>query len=195
LSKLQVNSRLIFLLCLAGIIAQITEKYSAASIKGMCYNIYIPIEYCIFFLFFKTSFFAKRGRKIFNVLAVTGLLIAIYFIVFIGIRHRFLSEWVCFNNIIYTACVLLLLLDIYEDDAVFLNQKMPLFWYLLGIFFYTSCTILIFGFWDQIMTALTNKSIILLFSVNSIFNIFMYIAFAIGILLDISDNLKMNKKN
>jgi hypothetical protein len=192
LSKLHVNSRLIFLLCVAGSFAQICTHYANISTVYIFYNIYAPIEYTIIFLFFKTSFFSKRGRKIFYFSAIAGLVMAIYFLLFVGIRHRFLSEWVCFNNIIYTTWGLSLLLDIYEDDSVYLNQKMPLFWYLLGTFFFTSCTILIFCFWDYIMT-IRNKS--MLFAVYGLFNIFMYIAFSIGLLLDASDNTMMNKKN
>ena len=119
---------------------------------------------------------------------------AIYFLLFVGLQGRFVSEWVCFNNIIYTAWILLLVLEIYEDDAISLHQQMPLFWYLLGMFFYTSCTILIFCFWDYIMTV-KNKYFDMLFEVYGLFNIFMYVAFAIGLLLDVSDYLKMNKKN
>ncbi|HXD93920.1 MAG TPA: hypothetical protein VNX01_11965 [Bacteroidia bacterium] len=192
MSKLHVNSRLIFLLCIVGFFAQIATHYSG--IKSLCifYNVYAPIEYTIIFFFFKTSFFSKKGRKIFYFSAAVGFAMALYFLLVIGITQRFLSEWVCFNNIIYTAWSLLLLLEIYEDDSIYLDQKMPLSWYLVGIFFFTSCTILIFCFWDYLMT---NRNKSMLFAVYGLFNIFMYIAFSIGLLLDVSDNtMTKNKK-
>ena len=195
LSKLQANSRLICLLVIAGAITQISAHYlKNYALTCIGYNIYIPIEYTIIFFFFKTSFFAVSRKKIFYFLAFAGFCMVLYFPVFVGIRGRFISEWVCFNNIIYTAWILLFILDIYENDSIFLSQKMPLFWYLLGMFFYTSCTILIFCFWNYINTV-KNSYFPKLFQIYSIFNIFMYIAFSIGLLLDASDNLKMNKKN
>jgi hypothetical protein len=188
-----VNSRLICLLVVAGAVTQILGHYASAHLF-LLYNVYTPIEYSIVFFFFKTNYSSKRGKKIFYFLAIAGFAMALYFLIFVGVKGRFISEWVCFNNIIYTAWILSMLLEIYEDDAIYLNQKMPLFWYLLGMFFFTSCTILIFCFWDDIMTT-KNLYVPILFSVYSLFNIFMYIAFAIGLLLDASDNLKMNKKN
>jgi len=168
--------------------------FANLSFHCLVYNIYIPIEYTVIFLFFAKNAYSKKGRKIFTFLAIAGFIMAIYFLVFVGVKNRFLSEWVCFNNIVYTAWILLLLLDIYEDDAIYLNQKMPLFWYLLGMFLFTSCTILIFCFWDYIMAA-RNRYFNILFQVYDLFNIFMYMAFSIGLLLDVSDNLTMNKKN
>jgi hypothetical protein len=194
LSKLQASSRLIFLLVVAGAFTQIIGNYSKPNVLSLLYNIYTPIEYSIIFFFIKTSSFSKRRKKMFYFLAIAGFIMALYFLLFVGIKHRFLSEWVCFNNIIYTAWILLLLLDIYEDDSIYLNQKMPLFWYLLGMFFFTSCTILIFCLWDYIMTV-KNPYFNTLFQVYDLFNIFMYIAFTIGLLLDASETLKMNKKN
>jgi len=192
-----VNSRLILLFSIAGAIAQIGTPYASIHIVFLFYNIYTPVGSIIIFFFFSKSFFLKRGRKIFYFSAIAGFVMALYFLLFVGIKYRFLSEWVCFNNIIYTTWILSLLLDIYEDDSAYLNQKMPLFWYLLGMFFFTSCTILIFSFWDYIMIQriAKNKYISLIFGVYGLFNIFMYTAFSIGLLLDASDNLKMNKKN
>ena len=196
MSKLQVNSRLIFLLVATGAIPQIVAHYSGKDFTLGClfYNINIPIEFTIIFFFFKTSFFSKSKGKIFYLLGIAGAIMAIYFLVFVGIRNRFISEWVCFNNIIYTAWILLLLLEIYEDDAIYLSEKMPLFWYLLGLFFYTSCTVLIFCFWYYITTT-RNEYFVVLFQIYGLFNIFMYIAFSIGLLLNVSNSIKMNQKN
>jgi hypothetical protein len=193
LSKLHVNSRLIFLLCTASAVTQISVTLNPAK-AFVLFNIYTPIEFTIAFFFFKVSFFSKRGKIIFNTLGAIGFSMAILFLLFSSVKGRFISEWVCFNNIIYVAWILLLVLEIYEDDSIFLHKEMPLFWFLLGMFFFTSCTILIFSFWDYIMVT-QNKYITALWSVYSLFNIFMYVAFSIGLLLDVSDNLKMNKKN
>jgi hypothetical protein len=193
LSKLQVNSRLILLLVISATLPQILTYRTTNNATCIIYNIYIPIEYGILFFFFKVSFFSKRGKKIFYVLGILGFLMAVYFFGFVGLTERFISEWVCFNNIIYTAWILLLVLEIYEDDAIFLNQQMSLFWYLLGMFFYASCTILIFCFWYYI-TVIKNRYFEILFQIYGLFNIFMYIAFSVGLLLDVSNTLKKNKK-
>ncbi len=193
LKKLRVNSKLIVLLCIADSIAQPAELFCTdAKIKGMCYNILIPTEYIITFFFFNANLFSKRGKKILYALGGIGFIMALYFLFFVGLKGRFISEWVCFNNIIYTAWILSLLLDIYEDDSIFLHSRMPLFWYLLGMFFFTSCTILIFGLWDYIMLS-TSEEITLIFVTYQFFNISMYILYSTGILLDVSDNIKMNK--
>jgi hypothetical protein len=193
LDKLQTNSRLIFLLVVTGAFTQIIANYSSEAAVRLLYNINIPVEYTIILLFFKTSFLSKRRKKIFYSLAIAGIVLAIFFVVFIGIKDRFISEWVCFNNIIFTAWILLLLLEIYEDDSIYLNQKTPLFWYLLGLFFYTSCTVLIFCFWGYITTT-TNHYFTILFQIYGLFNIFMYIAFSIGLVVDVMNNISNNKK-
>lgn len=194
MSKLQVNSRLIFLLVIAGAITQIVGNYLSPRGVAFLYNVYTPIEYTITYFFIKTSSFSKKRKNLFYFLGFAGFAMALYFLLFVGLKGRFISEWVCFNNIIYTAWILSLLLDIYEDDAIFLHPKMPLFWYLLGLFFFASCTILIFCFWDYIMTA-HNKYFDALFQVYELFNIFMYLTFSIGLSLDAYDSVTMNKKN
>ncbi|HTB52044.1 MAG TPA: hypothetical protein VK718_04645 [Ferruginibacter sp.] len=193
--KLQVNSRLIFLLVVTGSVPQMVSEFMGTntSLGNLFYNINIPIEYTVIFFFFKTSFFSKSKGKIFYFIAIAGFLMAIAFLVFDGIQKRFISEWVCFNNIIFTAWILLLLLEIYEDDSIYLGQKMPLFWYLLGLFFYTSCTVLIFCFWGYITTT-RNEYFNVLFQVYDLFNIFMYIAFSIGLLLDLSATTTLKQK-
>lgn len=56
--------------------------------------------------------------------------------------------------------------------------------YLLGLFFYSSCTMLIFALWDYIMA---NRDSYLknLWIIHDVFNTFMYIIFSIGFLFEV----------
>lgn len=155
------------------------------------YNLNIIAEFGFLFLFFSTNISHPKRKTIFLACGITGTVINIAYLIFWGISSRFLSELVCINNLVYTAWVFLTMLDLYEYDDIIVDKKLPLFWFLIGLFFYFCCTVLIFGLWDFIRSN-ENTGLRNLWIVHDIFNIVMYLFITKGFLLTVSKTRHAN---
>lgn len=147
------------------------------------YNFHIPAEFLLLFFFFRQQVASRKRVIIFNLMALFGVTVGAVLLFQYGIGEKFLSEWVCANNLVFTSWMLIMLLDIFEDDKKELNFYQPQMWQLLGLFFYTSCTLVIFSLWHYIMK---NRDTVLnnLWIIHDIFNTLMYIIFTISFILE-----------
>ncbi len=178
------DSRIIYFLVIGDFITQMARVALGRTPSLIYfYNIDIIVQYGVLYLFFVSKFTLVRSKKYFNVGNLFGVSVAIYFLIFKGISAKFNNEWVCINFLIFVFWILLLLLDYYENDEVYLKVKSNIFFFMIGLFFYTSCTLLIFSMWDYIMN---NKASFLnnLWIIHDVFNVMMYFSFSIGFLFD-----------
>ncbi|MBL6447929.1 hypothetical protein JMN32_16555 [Fulvivirga sp. 29W222] len=171
------------LLVLIACIPQLARAFlGRVSILNVFYNINVGAEFVILYFFFNDGYSSRR-QKIFKILGVLCLLFGVFSISYWGVKTKFLTEWLCLNNLVYTSWILLSVLDIYEDDNRLLHTRRSYLLFLLGLFLYTSCTILIFGLWHYIMA--TSDSLLKnLWIIHDIFNTIMYIVFFIGFYSD-----------
>jgi hypothetical protein len=186
--KLEAKSKIILLLVLAACVPQLARALlGRTSLLNIFYNINIGIELLLLFLFFRGRYSPGTRSVLFNTLAIISIISGFVSIIVMGLESKFLTEWLCINNITYTAWILMLIFDLYERDKDLLEIRRPFMLYLIGLFFYSSCTILIFSLWSYLMA---NKDSYLrnLWIIHDVFNTFMYTAFSFGFLLEIRNS-------
>jgi hypothetical protein len=95
---------------------------------------------------------------------------------------RFLNEWACVNNIIYTAWILIIFYNQYSvENSSKLNFITPVFWIFISLLFYAPCASIIFSVWEY----LKQPDFSSLKIIHHIVNINMYVCFTIGIYKDL----------
>ncbi|WP_040495139.1 hypothetical protein [Fulvivirga imtechensis] len=178
--RLSDKSRLILLLVLLACVPQLARAIlGRVAVLNIFYNINVGIELVILYFFFNNSYSTPRKEQIFKVSGIFCMLFGLISILYWGIEDKFLTEWLCLNNLVYTSWILLSVLDIYENDDRLLHTKRSYLFFLLGLFLYTSCTMLIFGLWHYIMA--TRDSLLKnLWIIHDVFNTIMYLVFFIG---------------
>ena len=179
--KLHGKGILILLLVVTGSIPQFMRGlFGQVNFIYLFYNINILIEITILYLFFRNFFKNKIRRNVITLTYAFSLILGIILSVLYSFRYHFFSEWVCLNNLFFTGWILMLLIEIYEQDDQILNTTVPSFWFVIGLFLYCSCTVLIFSLWSYIMshqdTVLNN-----LWIIHDVFNVGMYVSFSVGL--------------
>lgn len=183
-NKLQRSSKIIFVLVLIACVPQMAYAYLGRTPSlNYFYNSNIALEISLLYIFFKPYFLIGIYSKIFNLFGFVGLIVGIIYFLFFGIKDSFLTNWLCINNFIFTIWCLLFLLELYQNNQNKILFPISIFLYLFGIFFYTSCTMIIFTLWNYIMS---NKNSLLnnLWIIHDVFNTLMYLLFGIGFILD-----------
>ncbi|MEN9571028.1 MAG: hypothetical protein RL172_2259 [Bacteroidota bacterium] len=145
---------------------------------NLFYNIYTPVEFILLWLLFKPKFLGNTNKKIFIATGVLYLIASIVILSIFSITRRFVSEWACINNITYILWVLMYVSEIFFFNSDKLMKKDPFTYYLLGIFFYSQCSVLLFAIYYYIQ----NQQLGYLWIIQSIGNIIMYLMFTRGLL-------------
>jgi len=153
-------------------------------ILNVLYNTNILLELVILILFFRDSYSTKKRNMLFIVLATVCVVSGVVSVFLFGFYAKFLTEWLCVNNLMYTAWTLILLYDLYDNDEKLSELAPSLLCYLSGLFLYSSCTMLIFSFWYYIMTK-RDSYLNNLWIIHDLFNIFMYLIFSFGFFIEI----------
>lgn len=191
---LERDSLVIFVIVALGTVPQLLRSFIESSfVLNLAYNLYTPLEFILFTLLFVNKFNNRNIKSVFIYTVIFyGILSLIIFLI-TDIAVRFINEWVCINNLIYTAWILMYLIEQYKYDEVQkINYNIPYLWYITAIFFYSPCTILIFSLWHYIK--LKPSSLLQnLFIIHNIFNINMYILFTIGFIKDFLSKAKTAK--
>lgn len=112
------------------------------------YNAHLMFDFVLIALYFNGQFSTPWKAKVFKSSVIASLLLGIGLITTQGISV-FLTDWLVFNYLCYTAWILMLVHDIYlGQDA--LDQKKPQLIYLTALFFYKSCSIPLFALYDYV---------------------------------------------
>jgi hypothetical protein len=164
---------IVFLACIPQSLHALHIKNN--SIKYLTYNLYTPIEFILLFIVFYKHIKSKKSFTLLKSTLVIYILFTIFFICYFKITV-FIPEWVAVNNLIYTAWILAIFLEQYKfSNEKNLDFKTPFFWYVMALLFYAPCTAMIFSMWVYIESTTSPLTII-----HAIFNINMYVLFAIG---------------
>ena len=150
------------------------------SVLNVFYNTNITLELLFLYHFFRGRYTSKRKRRVFRtsllICIATGLLFSLAF----GFSEAFLAKWLVINNLSYTLWTLLLLLEIYEQDSLSSQTSGSTFIFLIGLFFYSSCTVIYF----PLRTYLQQEMYLArLGIIHDLLNIFLYTTFALGFIL------------
>lgn len=173
-------------------VPQLARAFLARTpILNVLYNVNVGLEFCLLWTFFNGYIRSPLRRWIFYSTSIICVLAGIAFTTAFGLREKFLTEWLCINNLCYTAWILVILYDLYEDDRRIVEIKKSQLYYIVGLFFYASCTILIFALWDYIMTH-RDSYIKNLWIIHDVFNVFMYTAFTMGFISESNTSEYLN---
>lgn len=195
LRSLSKDSLIVWGIVLAGTIPQLMKAYfdgiqilfafEKKQFLNVAYNIYILVEFLLIFFLFRGKFYQKLSNLIFNVTVFIYTVLSVSIIFFNGITQRFLNELISVNSLIYTAWILIIVLEQYSvETKLNITPVLPIFWFLAGMFLYASCTIMSFLFWPSSQQKTTYISDVLK-AIHAIFNITLYVFFSIGLLKEI----------
>jgi hypothetical protein len=143
------------------------------------YNFYTVCEFLVYYLLFSNKFSITKSKKIHFSTLVVFSAISLFFVLSNSLMKEFISAWVCVSNFFYTVWILMLILDQYETETNYLDFNTPFIWYVMGLFYYSTCTFLIFSLWHYLKK---NPESYLsgLWIIHHVFNTAMYILFSIG---------------
>ena len=185
LSKLNKDSVLILLIVFIGTIPQVLNPFIKDSgILKFLYNLYTPLEFLTYWTLFYRNIRPGKLRLIAVLILGLFCFISVSLMLKNNLFSSFVTVWVLVNNSFQLVLAgMCLLTFIYSDDLNF-SKEMPLFWFMIGIVLYASCTILFYSLWDYLKRS-NDPSITFLNVIHHIFNISLYLFFGWGLYLNI----------
>ena len=185
ISRLSRDSLIVWGIVTLGAIPELLRVFiSDCQFLHIAYNLYTPFEFIMLSLLYQNKFLDTLYINIFRISIRVYIIASMVLIGTFGIAHRFVNEWVCINNLIFTAWTLMFITEQFRKDSdMYINTRSPFFWYITAYFFYSPCTLLIYSLWHYIKKnhdSLLNN----LWIIHNVFNIAMYVFFTIGFLKD-----------
>lgn len=187
--SLNRDSRWIFLLVSVALVPQLMTAFvvNDKGIFNIAYNLYTPIEFFILFYLFKAKFRNRTGQ--FGVLASAAiyLVVMLFFFSRHGVQERFIGELVAVNNVIYMIWILAIFKQEFSEETTFIEISQPFSWYLIALILYAPCTIITLSLYHYIRNPETPifRDLVI---IQDIFNILLYILFAIGLFIRSREN-------
>lgn len=179
LRGMQIDSRIIFLIVCAAFAPQLATTFLKnidTAHLNILYNLYTPIEFFLFIIFFSIRL---KHNVIFYVAEFLVAVSTFYLFYTQGIKIKVLYELICLVNLMYVFFIFYYFLKMFRNDTYVFSLKEPFNWYILGLLLYAPCTFFLFA--DYLNTSANlhhGKST--LWIIHNIFNITLYIAFSIG---------------
>jgi len=180
--KLNVESRIIFFVVVIGAIPQLLRPFiNDTALLWILYNWYTPIEFALYCSMFIIKTTSRFNRIFFYFSAFVFAFVSGWFIYSHNLSRGLLHNWVVVNNTIQICWVCVFLMEYYRHDEAEIETWHPFFWFLSGIAVYATCTIVVYGLWDNIRASSSGPTQ-LLNGIHHFFNIMLYIFFSIGLL-------------
>ncbi len=181
--RLNVYSKVVFFnIGLSCIPQLLTALLQDVKLPILSYNLYIIAD-CVFWFiyFFLLEKNIKKRKIIFSLFIINSLLI-LYFFITININSVFIYQLVCINSFIHVLNITNYFYSLsLLKEPVYLT-RIPSFWYNAGLFFYASCTFMVFFFYFKINSHFTKGQLNQLWQIHGFFNFFMYLLFTVGLL-------------
>jgi hypothetical protein len=188
LSKFDKDSKLIFLIVFIGTIPQVLNPFlKNTDSLTLLYNLYTPFEFLIYWYLFYSNANANKFRNGNWIILTLFLVLSFYLLFNSNLLEEFITVWVVINNIFQLILVGICLLSFYESDEIDFDKKRPLFWFIIGIISYASCTVIFYSLWNYLKhnpdSIISNLNLI-----HHIFNILLYIFFTKGFIVNIEND-------
>jgi hypothetical protein len=178
--KLNKDSKLVFGIVVLATIPQLIKGIIPDSkLLIPAYNLYTVCEFLLYFILFSDKFSTKRYKKIHLGTLVIFSILSLFFIFNYDFINKFISDWVCVGNLFYATWILLFILDQYEAEISHFDFDTSFIWFMIGLFYYSTCTFFIFSLWDYLKNN-PNSYLTSLWIIHHVFNSIMYILFFIG---------------
>jgi hypothetical protein len=146
---------------------------------NIIYNLYTLLEFILMYLLFGRNLQTRIFRYL-NVAAIIGFYtLAIVEIANYGMRAWFLNALVAASGIVYLVWIFLYILENLLKDQTILNPQLPVFWYTVAWLLYGASTSFVFSMANYIDNS-KNPFIHNLWTIQGVFNVILYLFFAIG---------------
>ncbi|MFT3681177.1 MAG: hypothetical protein QM791_12945 [Ferruginibacter sp.] len=182
IKKLSRDSFIVLVLVIVATPPQLLTAFFRLDVAtlNIFYNVYTPCEFLVLFILFKKKFLSRKNNRAFIVSSFIYVAASLYFIFSYNLT-TFVSLWTAVNNIIYICWVLMYVAEVFFFDEEKISSGFPFTYFMLGIFFYSQCSVLLFVLYYYI-----GQSYILgnTWIIQSISNIIMYLLFAAGFIVD-----------
>lgn len=145
------------------------------------YNIYTPVEFVLFSIFFKRYLNSRNELLYFLLINLFYITVSIILLSYFNLSGRFIYEWVCLNNVLYIVYVYIIFLKQYaNDNNDGLDFSLPVFWIFTGIFIYSSFSSITLPIRHYLMSH-KNSSLSNFLIIHHLSNTVLYVFFCIGI--------------
>jgi len=191
INRLAYSSKIILAIVVFATIPQLMNAFNIKNdvVKNLTYNIYTPLEFLLFYFLFDKYIKGEKGQKALKASLFFYILASLFFILEDNLTSRFLDEWVCINNLIYTMWIMIVFYKQYSlSNTLRIDTTTSSFWILIGLLFYAPFCSLYFSVYHYAQ----QQNFSSLKSIHHIINTSMYIFFAIGIYKDSLSNYSKN---
>lgn len=178
------DSRWIWFLVLVAIPPQLLTSFLAKNDPrlNVSYNLYTPIEFAILYAVFLSKFSVTVNRLLVHLSAGLFYALCVLMLFRFGFKKEFLNLLVCACNVIYMFWVLLLLKQEYNAEETFITKNNPFTWYLIAVALYSPGRVATLALYYYIRDE-SNPVRMSLSLIDSLFNILLYLFFAVGLLI------------
>ena len=183
LNYLKRDSKLVLLLVAFACVPQFLHVIAIfKKFEAFTYNFYTILEFLVWLLIFKNKLVGIKRRIVFMLSVYLYCIFSLLLLLQFSFVNKFISEWVCLNNILFTFWILFYILNQFKSDQIDFSFTNSFTWYISFEILYSSCTFLVFSFWyyKENNILILNKIKIL----HNIFNILLYVGFCRGFFLD-----------
>ena len=150
----------------------------------LLYNVFTLFEFVFYLLFFRAVFSSKRMKK--TILAATAGFCICWVLNIMFVQQGSFNSYTyvlgCILIVIFSIAYFYFLFRFPETGSLIKN---PFFWIGIGLLFYYTCTIPVYGMQNFITVTVQHYNRILTF-IEDILNIMLYSLFSIGFLCKIN---------
>jgi hypothetical protein len=182
---IEANAKLVLLALAFASIAHIaTMIYPPTELPAIFYNGYIIVDAIIWPFVFSTSITSVKIKRVLYVLMTISIsLILITFLLSASFK-KFHYQLVCANSLFQTLYIAVYFFEINSKNEYIRLKSKPIFWFCIGLLFYSACTFFIFLFYKKINSYYGKSHLNFLWGIHHFFNTFMYLLFAIGFVIN-----------
>lgn len=178
--QLDEPSRIVFMVVVLATIPQLlTIPMDQKKPLNVVYNVYTLLEFFLIYFFIGRDFQNRFSKRLSNILVCSFYVLAAWVIGKHGLYQKFLNELICAANVIYLIWIFLFVLEGLMYERRLMTPRLPIFWFITGLLFYTPCSIFVIALANYINDS-TNAFIHNLWSIQGVFNALMYVLFAVG---------------
>lgn len=190
IGRLDRNSLLLFILLVCASFPQLGSAFLSHEKKNILYNIYTIVDHVFWALIFYLNS-RRLGLKL--VILFSVILFSLYSINLFsqsGLHSRFFTELVALNHLIQVIWVLSFYYSLYMEEDIYELEKMPIFWYSLGLLLYAPSSYFLFVYYEEVRDQNMYPE---LWIIHNLVNTLMYLVFSVGMYANIYRRSKLMK--
>ncbi len=181
--RLNNYSKIVFFNIVLSCIPQLLTGFlKDIKLPVLSYNLYIVADCVFWFICFFLLEQNKKKRLLITSFFVVNATVIFLFFIINNITTTFLYQLICINSAFHILNITNYFYSLSLSKLPVYLTKTPSFWYAIGLFFYASCTFMIFFFYTKINAHFTKGQLNQLWQIHGFFNFLMYLLFTIGLL-------------